>query len=86
MNTFRAVIRGYSDRLFDYQVLAVHAGFWSGYYSGSKHPKPLHQLVRQMYDRKHNPHQHADDVDVEAFLQMEQRRLEAMQAEVGDPS
>ena len=81
---FRACVAGYEDHLFDLQLLAVHGGFWSGYYSNSKKPKPLgtilKKLIREKDPAKHKS-PHADTVDVEAFLERERRFKERMRTE-----
>lgn len=79
-----AVIKGYEDRLLDQQLLAVQTGYWSAYYSGAKHPKPVDRVAEEMM-QKHNRRDAKTTsaprpaVDVEAFLAMEaqfQARLE----------
>lgn len=84
IDTLNAVILGYQDRLFDQQCLAVHQGFWAGYYSiRTKRPKPVTTILNTMFKSKmksQNKRVHADEVDVDAFLAMEaefKRRLEA---------
>lgn len=80
LGVLRAVVQGYEDRLFDQQVIAVNAGFWAGYYTRSKKPKPLHSLIQSMLRKRNEvPQQHANEVDVEAFLARE-RRFKAKQA------
>lgn len=79
LDTFEAVKKGYLDRLFDYQLMCVQSGFWSGYYN-SKHPKSLNsimdELIKNKFMKGHKNLQHADEVDVEAFLALERRRKE----------
>ena len=67
----QACIQGYSDHMFDMQLLGIQQGYWAGYYSNSKKPKPLKYILDKMA-RAHNK-QGAEilDVDVDAFLQME---------------
>lgn len=75
LNTLNAVILGYQDRLFDSQCLAVHQGFWSGYYSiRTQRPKPVRTILQTMINKRFEPVQkreHASDVDVDAYLAME---------------
>lgn len=81
---FRSCVAGYSDRLFDLQLLAVHGGFWSGYYSNSKKPKPLGTILKKLLKERNPKSQHsahADTVDVEAFLAQEKRFKERMETE-----
>lgn len=87
IDTLNAVIQGYQDRLFDQQCLAVHQGFWAGYYSiRTKRPKPVATILNTLFRNKmktQNKSTHADEVDVDAFLAMEadfKRRLEAQNA------
>lgn len=81
LDTFNACVEGYQDRLFDMQLLQVHGGFWSGYYMGSKKPKPLHVILKKIIKSRKTPkrkQEHVDTIDVEAFLQRErefQKRL-----------
>lgn len=77
---FQACVAGYSDRLFDYQLLAVHAGYWSGYYTGARKPKSLASVLDKLWrehlksrNSKGKKRRRATDVDVEAFKRMEQQ-------------
>lgn len=76
LDVVQAVIKGYGDRLLDQQIVALQSGYWSAYYSGAKHPKPVHKIAEDMVKR----HKQQDakkmstpkpDVDVEAYLEME---------------
>lgn len=76
LDMVQAVINGYGDRMLDNQIIALQSGYWSAYYSGAKHPKPLHKIAEDMVNR----HQKQDakklsapkpDVDVDAFMAME---------------
>lgn len=87
IDTLNAVIQGYQDRLFDQQCIAVHQGFWAGYYSiRTKRPKPVATILNTMFRNRmkaQNKQPHADEVDVDAFLAMEaefKRRLEEQNA------
>lgn len=75
LDTFNAVLEGYNDRVCDWDLLSAKAGFWSGYYSNSKRPKPLDHILKHIRDgykgTKSKKRKHADSVDVEAFLQQE---------------
>nr|DAD55415.1 MAG TPA: hypothetical protein [Siphoviridae sp. ctoNj20] len=69
-----AVVQGYTDRVQDQELLAVQSGYWSGYWSNSKHPKSLKQVVDLITrNRKPQHQQHSNDVDVETFLEMERK-------------
>lgn len=76
LDMVRAVIAGYGDRMLDYQILALQSGYWSAYYSGSKHPKPMNQLAEDMVRRHQKQNKKRvsaprPDVDVAAFLERE---------------
>lgn len=78
LDLFQAVVQGYTDRLFDQQVIAVQAGFWAGYYSKVKHPKSVDSVISSMHKKKvRQDKRHlkapAPVVDVEGFLAREQR-------------
>ena len=81
LDVFRAVIQGYSDRMFDMQVLAVHQGYWSGYYNKVKKPKSMNTILQKMLrarDKVRNTNSaqpHTDEVDVATFLERERKRL-----------
>ena len=74
LDTFRACSRGYSARMFDMQILGVQQGYWAGYYSRTKKPKSVKSIVDKMVREKSRPtKQEKPDVDVEAFLKMEEQ-------------
>lgn len=81
LDVFKAVVQGYSDHIFDLQVVAVHQGYWSGYYNRTKKPKGLDKIIRKMFqtkskkDSQPDKRTRAEDVDVETFLAREQKRL-----------
>lgn len=49
--------------MFDVKCLTVYAGFWSGYYSNSKHPKTLGSVLNKLYDE----HQKAKKAKVKSL-------------------
>lgn len=76
LDMVQAVIAGYGDRMLDQQIVALQIGYWSAYYAGAKHPKPVHKIAEDMVTR----HKQQDakklstpkpDVDVDAYLEME---------------
>jgi hypothetical protein len=80
---FKAVVQGYSDHIFDLQLVAVHQGYWSGYYSRAKKPKSLEFILKKLFKAKEktsdkSKQKKVEDVDVEAFLAMERMRLSQM--------
>lgn len=84
LDVFKAVIEGYSDHIFDLQLVAVHQGYWSGYYNRAKKPKSLETILRKMFNAKEKDknksrnHNKVEDVDVETFLARERLRLSQM--------
>ena len=85
LDTFNACIEGYRDRLFDNQLLAVHSGFWSGYYTNTKRPKQLSTIIDSLVrDKDKEFKKHANEVDVDEFLRREaefQKKLAAQESE-----
>lgn len=83
LDTLKAVIEGYQERLFDQRCIAVHQGYWAGYYMGSKHAKPLSTIIETMIrennkakakrDNKNKVYKPIVEVDVEAFLEKERK-------------
>lgn len=83
LDVFKAVIKGYSDHIFDLQLVAVHQGYWAGYYSRAKKPKNIETILKKLFKAKEKgedkPKQKkVEDVDVEKFLAMERLRLSQM--------
>ena len=84
LDVFRAVVKGYSDHIFDLQLVAVHQGYWAGYYNRAKKPKNLETVLKKMFKAKEKVNdgprkrQKAEDVDVEGFLAKERLRLSQM--------
>lgn len=78
LDVFQAVVAGYGDALLDQQILAVQSGYWSAYYTGVKHPKPVSKVVEELINKHQKVKRDAGkvltpkpDVDVAAFLEME---------------
>ena len=46
----QAVIDGYSDRTTDQVNVAVWSGYYSGYYTRSKHPKKPTDIIKKLID------------------------------------
>ena len=86
MDIFKAYIQGYSDRLFDQQILSVQSGYWAAYYSNAKHPKPLKKLIDEMTRKKNKIEQKKSknvikpEVNVDAFLAQEERFLNKLKS------
>lgn len=84
LDVFKAVIEGYSDHIFDLQLVAVHQGYWSGYYNRAKKPKNLESILKKLFkareknENKPYRQKKVEDVDVEGFLAMERLRLSKM--------
>lgn len=80
LDVFRAVVRGYSDHMFDLQILAVHQGYWAGYYGRAKKPKNLDAVLKKLIklkskDSSKKSQKKATEIDVDTFLKREQMRL-----------
>ena len=80
LDVFKAVVRGYSDHMFDLQIVAVHQGYWAGYYSRARKPKGLDTVLKKLLkvkskDISKKSQSKVTEVDVETFLQREQMRL-----------
>lgn len=80
LNQFRAVIRGYEDHLFDLECLAVHAGYWAGYYGNTKRPKSLKSVLESLYKnhlqskkKQVSTKVEKPEVDIDQFLRREAR-------------
>ena len=77
LDVFRACSRGYAARMFDTQILGVQQGYWAGYYSRTKKPKSVKSIVDKMVRERgrqdRSTKQEKPDVDVEAFLKMEEQ-------------
>lgn len=75
LERLKAVISGYSERLYDYQKLAIQTGYWGAYYSHAKHPKPITSIVaaldKQRMQKQKSGKVETTEADVEAFLEME---------------
>lgn len=77
LDVFRACSRGYSNRMFDMQILGVQQGYWAGYYTRSKKPKQVKTIIDKMVRSRDKPDRPTNtakpDVDVEAFLKIEEQ-------------
>ena len=81
LDMLKAMIRGYSDHIFDLQLVCTQAGYWAGYYGRTKKPKSIKQVISTMLhgkeaeERKHSKSKNAakPEVDVGAFLEMERQ-------------
>ena len=79
MDLFKACIQGYTDHIFDMQLLGVQTGYWAGYYSRAKKPKQVKTVIdgllrnRQRDEKRSAKGVQAPAVDVEGFLAMEEK-------------
>lgn len=88
LECFKAVIQGYSDRIFDQQILTVQSGYWAAYYQNAKHPKPIKTVIDGMISRRRQAEEKVfkgknverPEVDVEAFLATEEQFLKRLQS------
>ena len=76
LDVFQACARGYADHIFDLQLVGVQQGYWAGYYSSAKKPKPLKYIMDKLFKARRKGEHDAQtvekpDVDVDAFLAME---------------
>ena len=85
LDVFQACARGYADHMFDLQLVGVQQGYWAGYYSSAKKPKPLKYVIDKLFKaRRKGEHVsqtvEKPDVDVDAFLAMEAQFNAKLQA------
>lgn len=85
LDVFQACARGYADHIFDLQLVGVQQGYWAGYYSSAKKPKPLKYVIDKLFKaRRKGEHVsqtvEKTDVDVDAFLAMEAQFNAKLQA------
>ena len=84
LDVFKAVVKGYSDHIFDLQLVAVHQGYWAGYYNRAKKPKNLETVLKKMFKAKEKnedgfgKQKKVEEVDVESFLARERLRISQM--------
>lgn len=82
----QAVISGYSDRIMDWNSLAVWCGYYAAYYSNSKHAKKPTDIIQRNWNEyskgdssRGNTTQEVDmDAELELFAQRDLRFLEMM--------
>ena len=82
----QAVIHGYSDRLIDWQSMAVWSGYYSAYFANVKHPKKPTDIIKRMLNEyskgdssRGNTTQDVDmDAELELFAQRDLRFLDMM--------
>lgn len=78
LDMFKAYVEGYQEHLFDMQCLAVHQGYWAGYFQ-SKKPKKPNQLLEQMI-RDHTKEKNANvpkpEVDIDRIMRLDKKRME----------
>ena len=88
--TYCAVVEGYQDHLFDLKCISVSQGFWAGYYSNAKRPKPLQSILNTMLQEhqkskkrrsRNQLNRPKPEVDVETFLERE-RKFKAAHAKL----
>lgn len=75
LEVLNAYLKGYSDHLFNLQLLSIQQGYWAGYFTRAKRAKPLKKIIDELVRgrTKKAPKRLEDkpDVDVEAFLKAE---------------
>ena len=85
LDVFQACARGYADHMFDLQLVGVQQGYWAGYYSSAKKPKPLKYVIDKLFKARRKGERDSQtvekpDVDVDAFLAMEAQFNAKLQA------
>ena len=85
LDVFKACARGYADHMFDLQLVGVQQGYWAGYYSSAKKPKPLKYVIDKLFKARRKGECSSQmvekpDVDVDAFLAMEAQFNAKLQA------
>lgn len=84
---FRAVLQGYEDHLFDLKCLTAYAGYWAGYYSNTKRPKPLSTILKELVENHQKAKKKKEkaintvkpEVDVDEFLRKEEQFQKRLQ-------
>lgn len=82
----QAVIHGYSDRIIDWQSMAVWSGYYSAYFANAKHPKKPTEIIKRIINEsskgdssRGNTTQEVDmDAELELFAQRDLRFLDMM--------
>lgn len=80
-----AVIRGYNERQFDFEKLAVSIGYWTGYYQ-SKKPQSPADIIRKMWRSRSKVDSSATgtakkDLDVDVAIEEFMRREQLFQSQ-----
>lgn len=71
LDTLECYLLGREQAQVDQLLLAVQTGYWAGYYSNAKKPKPLEYFLRKIEKGRYG-HQTCTDVpDIEKFKQRE---------------
>lgn len=83
--TFKAVLEGYQEHLFDLKCLTLYVGYWVGYYNNAKHATSLGEMLKKLFKEhlklknKKQKELARPEVDVEGFLQQERSFKSRMQ-------
>lgn len=76
----QAYVDGYQNYMFDMQCLAVHQGYWAGYYQ-SKKPKSVSKVLQKMEIERNKLKKingskvPKPEVDVNRYLGLEEKRM-----------
>ena len=83
LDQLESYILGYSESMFDRQQDAVETGFWCGYYSNSKHPKPPSTIIDKMKVKraKKSKGTCTEDPDVALYEAREERRKKLLESQ-----
>ena len=77
LDVFNALVKGYNDRIIDFQALTAQIGYWSAYYQ-SKRPKKLDTIVSQILKNKLTKSSEptiTTESDIKKFQERELRRI-----------
>ena len=81
LGQLQAAIAGYGDRLVDLECLTIYSGYYSSYYSNTKHPKQPHLLIKKIISGRDKQNKHSEkpvvdmDAEIARFERLEKKRL-----------
>lgn len=78
LGSFQAMLEGYNNHITELHAIAIHVGYWSGYYNNSKRPKSPKALSDKLRKKRVKEEKERPDVDVDAFLEQERQFNELM--------
>lgn len=69
----QAVVKGYEDRLFDQQIPAILAGYYSAYYVGSKHPRSPDKIISGLQSSRNKKRRDTEEEMAAKVAQFQER-------------